>query len=284
MSRYDKKWIVDFYDAYGDEEWQRWDRTPADAAKLHVHSHYIKQCVRSGDAVLEVGAGPGRYTQILAELGAAITVVDISPKQLELNRQYAKQLGFESGVRAWLRLDICDMSELQENSYDVVVCYGGPLSYVFDKRDDAMREMVRVVKPTGTILLSVMSLWGSAHESLLAVLDISPAENAEIIRSGDLHPDTYKKCTHNMHLFTSVELRALLERHGVTVTSLSASNCLTAAWGDRLSDLKNNSAKWAELLALEVEACRQPGCIDLGTHIIAAGEARAEGSSAPKIS
>ena len=42
--------------------------------------------VSAGDRVLEVGAGPGRFTIELATIGATIVVGDVSEVQLELNR------------------------------------------------------------------------------------------------------------------------------------------------------------------------------------------------------
>lgn len=281
MSKYDQQWVADYYDEYGEKEWDRWERSPAEQVKFHVHCHYIEQYVKVGDRVLEIGAGAGRFTQILASLGARIVVTDISPRQLELNREHAKEFGFEHAVEAWLLLDMCNMSDLPNEDYNVVVCYGGPLSYVFENRDSAIREIFRVLKPLGFAMFSVMSLWGAVHEYLLDVLQVPPEENAEIIRTGDLHPDTFKDCKHRCHMFTAHELRTFLEKNGFTIACMSASNCLSAAWGDRLVEIQNDTVKWSELLKMEVQACKQPGCLDLGTHIIAVAQKQNKARNAP---
>jgi len=165
-------------------------------------------------------------------------------------------------------LDMCDMSRLGREGCDAVVCYGGPLSYVFENRDNALREIMRVLKPSGIAMLSVMSLWGTVREYLAGVLDISSEENAEIIRTGDLHPDTYKDCRHRCHLFTAQELRRLLERNGFEIIRMSASNCLSSARDARLAEIQNDSVRWSRLLKMELRACAEPGCLDLGTHLI----------------
>ena len=76
-------------------------------------------------------------------------------------------------------------------------------------------------------------------------------------------------------MFRAEELRDLLEGCGATVLALSASNCLTAAHGDRLDEVRKDPARWKHLLELELEACREPGCVDLVTHTIAVAQKRA---------
>lgn len=269
MARYDPKWVRQFYDEYGEKEWHRLVKSPVHEVRLHVHRHYLEQYVKSGDRVLEIGAGPGRFTQILAELGATVVIVDISPGQLALNRKYARELGFEDAVADRLELDMSDMSVVPDEDFDLAVVYGGPLSYVFENRNLALSEILRVLKPGGIALLGVMSLWGGIHEFLRGVLDVSLEENAEINRTGDLSPDTYKNCTHHCHMFRADEFRSFLEASGAEVLAMSASNCLSAAWGDRLAEIRSDPVKWQQLLQMEIEACRQPGCIDMGTHLIA---------------
>jgi ubiquinone/menaquinone biosynthesis C-methylase UbiE len=94
--------------------------------------------------VLEIGAGAGRFTQVLARLGADIVVGDLSQVQLDLNRQHAHQYDFTSAIEAWEQVDICDMSRFGSKSFDRVVAYGGPLGYVLDQRDKALAECLRV--------------------------------------------------------------------------------------------------------------------------------------------
>src|SRR5205823_8297077 len=85
-----------YYDEYGEREWYRFDRAPADRVNLEIHRRFLARLVRPGDRVLEVGAGPGRFTIQLAELGAKVCVADISPRQLQLNREKVAEAGQEA--------------------------------------------------------------------------------------------------------------------------------------------------------------------------------------------
>ncbi|MEM9925816.1 MAG: class I SAM-dependent methyltransferase [Cyanobacteria bacterium P01_D01_bin.50] len=272
MHGYSPQWVANYFDDFGDKEWERLVKTPTEEVKLFIHTHYLKEYIRSGNYVLEVGAGAGRFTQILVELGAKVVVADISEQQLKLNKKYAKELDFIKGIEDWLQLDICNMKQLENNCFDAVVCYGGPLSYVFDKRDIALQEILRVLKPGGKALVSVMSLWGSIHEFLPSTLDVPPEDNFNIIKTGDLCPENFQGANHHCHLFRAQELAEFLEQNRTQVLAISASNCLSAAWGERLLEIRQDGAKWQELLRMELEAGLQPGCLDMGTHIIAAIE------------
>jgi len=66
-------------------------------------------------------------------MGCRIFVTDISPGQLDAHRKYAANLNFDSAVEERRCLDVCDLRGLNADSFDAVVCYGGPLSYVFDQ-------------------------------------------------------------------------------------------------------------------------------------------------------
>lgn len=237
--------------------------------KFFIHTHYLKKFIKEGASVLEVGAGAGRFTQVLADLGAIVSVADISPRQLELNRQYSEELGFAGSVKEWRQLDICEMGTYGDETFEAVVAYGGPLSYVYEKRDLALWEILRVLKPGGKAFLSVMTLWGGIHELLPGVFTVSPEKNREIIRTGDLYFTPEEGSRHGCHLFRAGEFRDFLEAEDITVLDLSGSNCLSTGWGEKLQELRNNQAKWDELLQMELEACRAPGCLDMGSHLIA---------------
>ena len=272
MSRYDPQWITNYFDEDLENEWERLTKTPTSEIKLFIHTHYLKRYVRCGDLVLEVGAGAGRFTQILVESGAKVVVADISENQLNLNRKYATELKFAEGIKNWLQLDVCQMNQLENYQFDAVVCYGGPLSYVFDRRTTALQEMLRVLKPNGKILISVMSLWGSIRKLLPRTLESSVEDNTNLVTTGDLCPQNLQGATQRCHLFRATELAELLENYKTKVIAMSASNCLSADWGAKLLEVRQNATKWNKLLKMELEASREPGCLDLGTHLIAVAE------------
>ena len=242
-SAYNPDWVVAHYDEYGEREWERFSDSPADTVSLFIHTHYLREFVRPGSRVLDIGAGPGRFTQVLAAMGCRVVAADISSVQLELHQKYARQLGFDHAVEDRLQVDVCDMTCLGAESFDAVVCYGGPLSYVFERAPFALQECARVCKMGGLILASVMSLWGGAHRFLKGVLTVPPENNRRISDTGDLTLKNYDAATHRCHMFRSGELRQMVENAGLTILAMSASNCLSAVWDELLTEAKQDLQK-----------------------------------------
>ena len=99
------------FDELGEGEWHRLDDSPRGRVAFEVHRRMLAERIRPGDRVLEVGAGPGRFTIALAELGARVTVTDISPVQLELNEQKVRESGLADAVESRTELDARDLSQ-----------------------------------------------------------------------------------------------------------------------------------------------------------------------------
>ena len=224
---YDADEAARFYDAYGEREWTRFIDGRTIAISAEVHTHYLRRFVASGDRVLDVGAGPGRFTIELGRLGASVVVADLSPGQLALNRDKVIAAGFEDRVVERVVADITDLHQFADGSFDAVVCYGGPLSYVLDRADDAVSELLRVTRPGGHLLVSVMSLVGATSGALAQVLAEVHMYGLEVvdhvIATGNL-PSLLSGGHLPMHMFRWSELRALLERHAGEVVAASAAS------------------------------------------------------------
>jgi hypothetical protein len=50
---------------------------------------------------------------------------------------------------------------------------------------------------------------------------------------------------------------------------VSASDCLSVHRAHVLDEIHEDDPAWAHLIELEIEACREPGCLDIGAHWIA---------------
>ncbi|GAC1478057.1 MAG: hypothetical protein PVSMB9_00140 [Candidatus Dormibacteria bacterium] len=276
--KYSADRIRRFYDQYAAAEWGRFDRDAASRVSLEIHRRFLRRWVHTGNRVLEAGAGPGRLTIELATLGARILVGDISQRQLDLNRENVIAAGHEAAVEGRAMLDIVDLSRFPTSSFDVATAYGGPLSYVFERAGDAIMELLRVVRPEGLVLFSVMSRWGSLHQFLDGVVHevdgVLGDDLQALVDTGDQLGEAARSTTvdlpHEMHLFTWSELERLLALQPCQVRDVSASNFLSIRADTALTDISDLA--WARFLDWEEWACREPGAIDAGTHILVAIE------------
>jgi len=263
--------IAGFFDEYGEREWDRLDRTVADRVSLALHRRYLARFIQPGDHVLEIGAGPGRFTIELARLGARITVADISAAQIELNRGKVKAAGLDEAVVERAVVDIVDLGRYGNAAFDATVSYGGPLSYVLERADTAVAELVRVTKPEGHLLTSVMSLVGAARAHLAGVLGLVERFGLDAVdremRTGALAAQTTNG--QPMKLYRWSELESLLRRHRCQIVAVSASNFISVGNEEVLSRALGDERLAAQFMEWETRACGEPGALDGGTHIIA---------------
>lgn len=276
---YDAEHISSFFDAYDEREWQRFEKSALDRVGLHLHIHYLKGFIKPGTHVLDAGAGPGRFTIELAKLGAKVTVGDISAGQLEHNRRRLEQAGLEEAVTTRHQLDITDLSQFEDESFDAVVCYGGPISYVMDRADDAVAELLRVARPEAPVLLSVMSKVGAMRIHLPGVLEITREHGLAfvegVLNTGVLTGEA--NFGHAMKMYAWADFNTLLEKHGAKILLASASNHLTTSHPDVTEGLWEREPElWQHLLDWETRLCAEPGNVDGGTHIIVVVERTTE--------
>jgi SAM-dependent methyltransferase len=218
LSAWDPERTAAFYDAYGEQEWTRFEDGRTPAAGFDIHVRFLERFVQPGQRVLDAGSGPGRFTLELVRLGADVVALDISPGQLEQLRQRLPQIETHVG-------DITDLSRFADDSFDTTVCFGGPLSYVLDRADDALAELVRITRPGGHVLVSVMSLVGAIIHYISALVELGRRDGAEkqleIARAGFLpeEPD-YGHLAMKLYRWSDVE--ALLSPHGEVVDGAAA--------------------------------------------------------------
>lgn len=116
--------------------------TPA-AARLVRHAR-----VASGARVLDVACGTGVVAITAARRGARATGLDLTPELLERARENARIAGLEI---EWHQGDV-EQLPFEDAAFDVVLSQFG---HMFAPRPEvAVSEMVRVLKPGGTIAFS----------------------------------------------------------------------------------------------------------------------------------
>jgi ubiquinone/menaquinone biosynthesis C-methylase UbiE len=103
--------------------------------------------LRAGQEFLDVAAGTGGLSLPAARLGAKVLATDWSPKMIEhFNARVAAE-----GLDAEGRVMDCHALDIADDSYDVTGSQFGVM--LVPDQPQALREMVRVTKPGGRVLL-----------------------------------------------------------------------------------------------------------------------------------
>ena len=125
-----------------------------DWGREHVLDPVMLGRVAAGrfERALDVGCGEGRFCRVLKAAGVAVTGIDPTPQLLETARQRDPSGDYRPG-RA-------ELLEFEAASFDLVVSYL-TLVDIPDFRT-AIREMARVLKPGGTLLVANLTGFTSA--------------------------------------------------------------------------------------------------------------------------
>ena len=103
--------------------------------------------LQAGDTLLDVAAGAGGLSLPAARLGAKVLATDWSPKMVE---RFTARAAAE-GIDADGRVMDCHALDLPDGCYDITASQFGVM--LVPDQAQALREMVRVTKPGGRVLL-----------------------------------------------------------------------------------------------------------------------------------
>ncbi|MBR7081675.1 MAG: class I SAM-dependent methyltransferase [Oscillospiraceae bacterium] len=114
---------------------------------------YIRECLDglSDPAILEVGAGTGRYSVTLAREGCRVTAVELVEHNIELLKS---KLDGSEPITV-MQGNALDLSSLPDGAFDLTMLLG-PMYHLYTPEDKrrALSEAVRVTKPGGFILVA----------------------------------------------------------------------------------------------------------------------------------
>jgi SAM-dependent methyltransferase len=110
--------------------------------------------VSAGQEVLDVGAGNGNFAIACAREGASVVACDLAPGMVERGRERTEADGFDV---EWLQADVEDLP-FEDARFDCVGSAFG--AFIAPRPDVAAAEMFRVVRPGGTVGLTVWTADG----------------------------------------------------------------------------------------------------------------------------
>jgi len=261
--KYDPVYLREFYDRYGEKEWERLGKTAYGRLQFIIQWHFVMKYVSKEAKVLDAGGGPGRFAIELARSGAKVVLLDISPVQLAIAKEKLREAGEEIARRVELvEGDVCDLP-FEDETFDLALALGGPLSYVLEKAGEALQELRQVTRRGGHLIFTVMSNYGGARWAvkLKALQYFQDPEGYDLwglVERGlqaDHVPSERRSC-HRCNFYTSKELQELLTSSGLEVLEMAAIPSVSAHLEESLEAFAVDPVAWENLVQLEIQLCR----------------------------
>jgi 2-polyprenyl-3-methyl-5-hydroxy-6-metoxy-1,4-benzoquinol methylase len=254
-----------YYNGNVQREWERLDRHPFEFA---VTKHYLDRYIRPGDAVLDIGGGPGRYSIELAERGCGVTLLDLSDE----NVAYAGNKAAERGLplRA-VQGDARTADRLITGLFDHVLLMG-PMYHLLEEaeRAEAVHAALKLLKPGGLLFVSFISL----NAGIIYFLGRDPQgvldEREQAYLDCYLKNETYSGASFTEACFIAPrEIRPFMERFGLNTCHLFGQESITIpgeqnilACGRAVAD------RWT---ALAIAVCEREEFLSQAAHLMYIG-------------
>lgn len=159
---------------------------------------YIEKYLKSGDHVLEIGAGTGRYSHTLARRGYVVDAVELVEHNIEVlkkNTIAEEKITITQG-------DALDLSAIDDNQYDITLLLG-PLYHLYTSVDkkQAISEAIRVTKLGGIIFCAYVISDGCLMDEGFLRGNINVAD---YVKNGLLDSETFAAKSEPKDLFELV--------------------------------------------------------------------------------
>ncbi len=258
--------VRDYYTEQVRKEWRRLVRDAYHRLEFQTTLHFLEQHLPSTGLILDAGGGPGRYTIELTKRGYDVVLFDMTPANLAFARRQIKRAKVQNKVVNIAEGSIVDLSRFAGNTFDAVICLGGPLSHVLDPhhRDKAISELIRVAKHGAPLFVSVIG-----RLSLLIVEltmfqhEIEMPHFVEIRDTGDYTGDAgFTAC----HFFLPEELRAAFTGRGVEILAMVGLEGISSHHRKKVNQLAKDEKRWAAWLETHYRTCTHPSAVGISEH------------------
>jgi SAM-dependent methyltransferase len=243
------------YDSiYDDPYWEFHDELTWRLIKPYVPTDLSAACA-------DLGCGTGKWGLRLLKSGFATTFVDNSAAMIGQVREKLEQMGPKGKRGTTIVADIVDPAAIPDESFNLVLAMGDPLSICSDPAR-AAREMRRITRPGGVVIATADNLFAALdHYAQRGQLD----ELAEFVRSGRTHWLTAdERERFELTMFTPASLRKLFEQAGLTVEKLVGKPVLPVR---QYKSLLEKPESMERLLRLESELARDPTSAARAAHL-----------------
>ncbi len=252
---YDPEAVRKSYDRVAEEE-NSAEKMPS--LRTEIPREFIKKYLKASDVVLDAGGGTGINAILMAQRCKKVTLVDISPRILELAALNIENAGLTETIDL-LEGDITNLAQFGDGEFSFIVCVGDSISYVLEKGFKAVKELVRVARKGSFLVVGCDSKYGFMR---LRLSQGNLDEALAIYKTGQ----SYCGMGPRTHLYTVAEMTALLESAGCDILEVAS----TPTFSDTIEKSLYTSSpkKWEQLKALEFEVCKTPELLGMGLHLL----------------
>lgn len=260
--------VKDFYTATVRDEWKRLVKDAYHRLEFETSLHFMEKYLPGQGLVLDAGGGPGRYTMELAQQGYQLVLLDMTPANLEFAKRQMRRKKLQANIQDFVEASIVDLSQFPDQSFDAVICLGGPLSHILDagQRALAISELIRVARIGAPVFVSVIGRLSLLVSELVHFQhEIEMPLFTQIRDGGDYEGASgFTAC----HFFLPEEFRDAFELPGVDILEMVGLEGIGTHHVRQINMLARHPERWKIWWETHLQTCTHPSVVGISEHML----------------
>jgi SAM-dependent methyltransferase len=259
-----------YYAASSEKEWQRLTRAEG-VIEFAVTTHFLAAHLPPRGRILDLGGGPGRYSQWLVERGYETVLADLSPALLAIAREKFGERALEI-----VEADARDLSRWADGSFDAVLSLG-PMYHLptVDDRERAARELARITRVGGVACVAWMPRYAFVRR-IFANADEQHRLTREFMRplldSGSYTGHAPGRFTH-AYGARPEDIEPFMSSHGFRMRALVACEGVASGIEQTLAPVaQHDPAGFGVALETIIETASDPALFGFASHLLYIGD------------
>jgi RimJ/RimL family protein N-acetyltransferase/ubiquinone/menaquinone biosynthesis C-methylase UbiE len=222
---------------------------------------YIERYLTPGAKVIEIGAGTGRYSRAIADMGYSVEAVELFERNIDI---------FKASLRPEQKINITqgnalDLSAFTDNTFDITLLLG-PMYHLYTEEDKlkAIAEALRVTKPGGVVFAAYCI---SDASLVLSGFQRKAFDIGEYITRGKIDPVTFDTVSVPEDIFELVrkeDIDRLMEGFHVERLHYVATDLFTRYIRDAVDEMDDET--FALYLRYHFSICERADMVGITHH------------------
>lgn len=247
---------------------KRLSRSKSARVEFLTTMRILKEYLKPGMKILDLGAGTGVYTVPLADMGYAVDAVELAEKNVALLKEKVTP---SRRIRVHHQSAV-DLSAFPSAEYDVVLVFG-PLYHLkqAEDRSACIKEAMRVCRPDGVLLFAFISN---------DMVPLTECMYRDFFRPGaeaTYDHETFQVDNFPFVFFTLDAMREMLAENSVKILREIASDGVSELLEKQINEMSDES--YQEYLKYHFYCCEKPEMLGRSNHLLFVGEKKEPDSS-----
>ena len=248
--------IINYYNNYDEDgRLKRKSHMP----EYLLTMRYIEKYLKPNYKIIEIGAGTGRYSIDLADMGYDVTAVELVPHNIKIMKSKVKA---KHNIKIY-EGNACDLSFIADNTYDIVLLLG-PMYHLFTDEDKhkAMSEALRVAKTGGIVYSAYCNNDTCMYKMFYKKRILSYLDN------GLIEDDYHAKSSPNeiFELYRKSDINNLMKDFNVTRLHFVGVDMLSYLYNNKLDRLSKR--EFEEYMKFLSTICEREDLVGFSEHML----------------